>query len=260
MQISKNRVQLILAAVLALAGIFAVTRMVLTTRSASEHRPSMRSDVTPAAEAIAQGDLDEAPTADSIDAYLASVADRAERVVRTDTPATFPAMRRTDLAAAFQERIEALIAPDPEKDRAARVARGQEPDPEADAALDSIRDRYALTPLHTQSIEFREVYRNGQRVMASKDEMLDSGISIGTTKLSKSRAFPMADLDPVKDQLDIVEMRVPMLAPTTIDGRPSYRRRVIGFQFVWSERRDMWIPWQNVSYNGDEGSSVIIPF
>ena len=164
---------------------------------------------------------------------------------------------------AFGERLSAVIDPDYMRDLRARVARGQnvevvEPDEET---LDSFRIRrssFELLLMDVSALEVRPIYEHGKYVATNA---IGLGFGTGETKLGGKFAFPMANLDPVKDQLDIVEVRLPMEIPVPMGREGEKRSRaIVGFQFVWSEERGQWVPWVIKTYGNPNDGVFGFPF
>lgn len=215
------------------------------------------------AEVLLAGSFDTTPTEETVEGDIDRATERVRQAVQAARSPSLLGSRKADLPVAFEERLQALINPDYLRDARARAARGKpgenlDPDEEF---LNDAKKRgalFALLPMDIQNIEVREIYRDGVYVASS---LTNEGLGMGTTKLGGESAFPLADADPEEERLDIIEVQLPMHFPTpTGGGKFERQRRLVGFQFVWSEERNQWIPWQNVQYSADAGGSMYIPF
>lgn len=215
------------------------------------------------AEALLVGSFDTEPTEETVEGDIDRLTNLVRRQVDSARSPSLMSARKADLVVAFEERIQALINPDYVRDARARAARGKqgenfEPDEEALESAKKWESYYALLPMDMQSVELRELFRDGVFIAESA---MDEGLGMGTTKMSGEAAFPLADADPVEDRLDIFEFRLPIHFPAPGEGGEIARqRRLVGFQFVWSDERNQWIPWQNVQYSADGGGAMYIPF
>ncbi len=168
------------------------------------------------------------------------------------------ANQRADLADAFRERLESMINPDYMRDLRARVARGQpvgsrNPPPNSSSRVSRGRSTLLL-PMDIQSLEVRPIYQRGAYVAES---MTARGLAEGTTKLGGQAAFPMSDLDPVEDELDIVEIMILIAVP--VPGKLKEKSRgYVGFQFVWNAQKAVG-PMGNQNYHDPEIGTIGLP-
>lgn len=253
-----------------LASLFAVFGLVLMARTfwpASTPKPAVvevpEKPKSAKAEALLAGSFDTHPTPETVEQDIGRATDRVRAQVQAARSPSLLGARRTDLPAAFEERLAALINPDHARDARARAARGKqgetlEPDEDMIAAAQGRMEMYGHMALDIQNLEMREIFRDGVRVAPM---YFDEGFTLGESYLTGDTAFPLSEADPEDDRLDIVEVRMPMHFPAAI-GRGEFerQRRLIGFQFVWSEERNQWIPWKNVQYSAGDGGSMFIPF
>jgi len=259
------KAKLIVAILIAVVG---VTLAVRTFWPASSNRakPAPSEEVSNPSEQVEElltGTYDTVPTEETIEADIRRAEARAESVLMAARLPSMNANQRADLADAFRERLESVINPDYMRDLRARVARGQpveikEPTPEQLEQSNSWKEHFALLPIDIQSLEVRPIYQRGAYVAES---MTAKGFGEGTTKLGGATAFPMSELDPVEDKLDIVEVRLPMEVPVPVGRDDETRERnLVGFQFVWSRERQQWIPWVIKNYGNPNRGVFGLPF
>lgn len=257
------KAKLIVAILIAVVG---VTLAVRTFWPASSNRakPAASEEVSTPSEQVEElltGTYDTVPTAETIEADIRRAEARAESVLMAARLPSMNANQRADLADAFRERLESMINPDYMRDLRARVARGQpveikEPTPEQLEQSNSWKEHFALLPIDIQSLEVRPIYQRGAYVAES---MTARGFAEGTTKLGGQAAFPMSDLDPVEDELDIVEIMIPIAVP--VPGKLKEKSRgYVGFQFVWNAQRKQWIPWAIKNYHDPKIGTIGLPF
>jgi hypothetical protein len=244
-----KRVSLRLAAAIfvAVAGLIVAGRQLWPS---SKHGPaSVEVAPTPAVSKVLDGVFDTRPTAETV---MDDIGRAGEAAGRSLSSSTVPPALRTDLVAAFEERLAAVIAPDAARDLQFRIARGQQnesdqPSEEQIQAGKGSARLFGLRPMNLSEIVVRPIWSGGRLVNNSLDE-IGAGFATTSTRYGGPLAFPMADKDPEKDRLEIVEIRLPIEMPIPPPDQGRYERQLVGFQFVWSKERNQWIPWQNMTY------------
>lgn len=251
----------VLAIILACVGLFAVGRLVAHRIPSGNAGTRVEAAIAPAVSEVLSGGFDTVPSKESVGSDVRRAREQAREVIAKASSPALPVNRREDLSVAFEERLSAVINPDYMRDLQARVARGQpvEAVNPGKEALEEARMRgefFALLPMDIHEVEVRPVYERGVYVAES---MTAKGFGELTTRLGREKAFPMNDLDPIKDKLDIVEVLLPMDIP--IPTKEGQRHRsLVGFQFVWDVKGMKWIPWANKCYHNPETGAYGLPF
>jgi len=258
---TSRQIKLILAILVAGIGLFMVARLIVPSgASKPTHASAAVKPPSPELEAVLTGGYDTRPTTETVEADITRAVQRASVVIGSVRSASVPAARRADLSSAFGERLEAILNPDYMRDLRARSARGQgievvEPDEEVLERARTSGEFFALLPMDVQSVEVVPIFERGRYVGLGS-----AGFGTGTTRIGGKAAFPMADLDPVEDRLDIVEVRVPMEMPVPPPKAKKTERQIVGFQFVWNAERKQWAPWVIKTYGSGESGSYGLPF
>ena len=174
----------------------------------------------------------------------------------TGTPGAEPHPRGGE---ALRERLLAVLAPDFERDNAAKIARGSNPDPAFTPSEDFLasyaraRDHAKLAPLSAGLSDVRWIYRQGVPVVSDSAE--EGWAQVAFTTRGRTR-MDISD-DARSARLDILEVRVPMML---LDADGARRPTIVGFQFGWNSRRGEWIPYQNVVYHAPGVRIAALPF
>lgn len=248
--------KLLIACFIALVGLLALGRMLLLRASA----PAGTAEVQQLSDAgleIANGGFDTKPDATTVDSHILAASKSLEALVAQMSGSSLPASRRSDLPTAFQERLAAVIDPNPSRDATARARRGQ-PAAEVPDYLTNLQSIYQYRAFDIESIQLVTVYQNGRRLIP--DDVSEDGLNLSTTRLLRDDvAFPLANRDPIADRLHIVEVRLPMDVPVPPPDESRSERRLVGFQFVWNRDSNQWVPWANVT-RGGTGGTFGVPF
>lgn len=259
-----QRMKLIFAIVIAGVGVAMVSRMLVFSKPKQEKaKNAYVHSVSTDLDEILSGDYDTKPTHESVEADIARATVTVKNRIDSVRSIAIPAERRADLAAAFEERLAAIVDPVYMRDLLAKIGRGQQvenrdPDETELNQFEMRRKSFKLPPMDIQSIEIYPIFERGVYIAES---MTAKGFGEGTTKLGGATAFPMSGLDPVKHKLDVVEVRIPMEIPVPISRQDETRERnLVGFQFVWSKERQQWIPWVIKTYGNPNHGVFGLPF
>lgn len=250
------KLKIVAACTIAAVGLLALGRMLMQNRPApaSSQRIVNQSEAT---KELAAGGFDTTPTAETVSQDIERAANIAKDLMTIVPQSQLPTTRRQDLADAFEERLSAVLDPNPESDAATRVARGQAPGFPSPDGLTNIQAAFQYRSFDLANLEVVTVFHRGERV--APEGVTEDGLKEGITRYSGKWAFPMSDLDPIEDRLTIIEVRLPVDTPIPPPGEDASERKLMGFQFVWSTERNQWIPWASVS-RGGTGGIYGVPF
>jgi len=200
-----------------------------------------------AAEAISVLDFDTEPTAESVDAVVATARERAAASARDvlGSIGGLPAGADENLLDAFGERLSMTLDGDFERNIELLRARGDRSTPEQVEAMRDARiawsEHVRLARVSLSGVSTRVVYERGRRVAPDDTEL---GLSVTTSTPSFDRFG--VPLDAEGGKLTVVEVRILVEQHDVEHGKP--RPTVVGYQFAWSPGRRQWIPWKNVTY------------
>lgn len=253
-----NKAKVFVAIALALIGLVAVGRLVIRSTPGRETKALAVTEPVPeVVKAVIEGDFDTRPTSDTVYSDIKRASSKLDQLINQENLQIVSPDRESDLTKAFEERMAALLDPDASRDISARQGRGQRAEGEKQSN-DSGNSIFALLPLDIRSLEVRVIYQRGRKLVNSG---YLEGFRETTTQIKGPNAFPLMELNPESAKLDIVEVRLPMLVPIPPPKDQKTERRLVGFQFVWSQERKQWIPWANKQYGGPNSSgSFGIPF
>ena len=241
-RIQNHRGSIMVAAVIAIAGIVVAWRALGRARPVSADRPaqSVARNVRDTLDSLT---MEVHPSVETIVADVGRAADRVvEQVVAQSGSGTLAHGRIEDLSAALRERLMATLASDYDRDVRALQNRGITiPDDTTGQERDTRKRQAALThmaPFSIDQMRVRGVYEKGQLIG-------DSLPGFSTLTTTRNTGMPVS-LDAETARLDVVEVLVPMITPT-VDGKQS--RVIVGYRFAWNEALSQWVPWTIVQYH-----------
>jgi len=250
----------------AIAGTVAVIGTILAWRAIDRNEPQSSSTSTQSTSAVVQSTLDgirlesSADSAASMD-FRSAVEDRVRSVASQSEEVR--GLRLTshqidDLAAAFADRVIALLDPDFDAVSEELSLRGitLPVDDDARVQWQGYRQWLGDSPeIGLDQVSIVAVYDRGRLL---ETHPVRDGWETLTMTLTPS-AMPLSS-DPEQASLTILEIRIPMEQKAIRSGK----RRALptGFQFAWNTQRSQWVPWSTRLYQdpADDEPYAAVPF
>ncbi len=173
------------------------------------------------------------------------------------TLAALPVSRQDDLAQAFIERWRALVDPDFERDFRTMAARG-DPTPRAEAAAffesNSVRKGMTTSPINVDNVFVRD---HADASSPATGEGFDGFVGFDRLVSGRTKHQMPVPSQPMNTGWRSVQIVMPFRKnPVFGEGLGV---ALVGFQFVWSERRAQWIPSSVVTYTAPGEVHSAIP-
>lgn len=252
-----QRVGLVLGAVLAVVGCILAVRAMQNSRPNTPHFPRIEASAAVRA-TLNPRLLDIVPKPETIDDIQRDVRSRViEEIRAVPTLAALPMSRQDDLAQAFIERWRALVDPDFERDFRTMVARG-DPTPRADAEAffesKSVRKGMTTFPVNVDTVFVRD---HADASSPPSGGGFDGFVGFERLVSGRTEHQMPVPARPTDAGWRSVQIVMPFRKdPVFGEGLGV---ALVGFQFVWSERRSQWIPAAVVAYTAPGEAHSAIP-
>ncbi len=256
----KINVKLVIVCLIAAAAITVAIRSFIRSGEQSARPTEALPRVAPSVKeqasrvGLSEETLDTVPTPDNLDSVTAEFEAQVQAAAATRG---IPATRLEDLGDAVSERLLALIARDPARDREAWLARGsagwESPPDGLTPADEEIMRHYGYAPMALDRVDAVPMIESGRETDSAWSDVSSLGSLTSTVKIGPRKLAVPEDIRSSK--ADIVEVRLPMQVKR-FDGQDVVA--LMAFGMLWHDGQKQWLPIYNRIYF-EQGGRFVSP-